>query len=235
MYVIIDKSLPELAEAVKEEIRTLYPDDLILPDGPWQGTTYLPGHGLHYVELDEAPTDPSSASLERRLTDLRMALAGVRFWHNGFEDKLSPIYAGKPSDAKAIVRDAIFAEGKAKYLQSFPGVEYFGRTYISPRTVLLVDSPEAVELVVKTLPAGDALSPWSNTALVFAKDLRSLRRFVDDHADSVNFLAYDRTNINRLKKIGIDFGVIEKPIDSPYYGIKIRSTSAMMRAEVTAD
>lgn len=225
MYIIIDDTLPDLATEVAEEIRRTRPNELVFEGSRW--ASYRPGIGTNVVERREAPTVASSTTLSGRLEDNMLSSKGVRFWHNGFEDKLSPTYAGKPTTVEAILREAAYAEMRAEYLQSF-GVQYLGRSYVAPRNVVLVDSEEDYRTILKNLPTGDDLAPWSSTAFVAAPNLRTLRKFVDDHFDT-NFLAYSTKDKNRLKKIGVDVGELPKPTDEPAYGVRVRSTASLMR------
>lgn len=231
MYILIDENLPELAEEVRAEVLKKRPNDLVLPT--WIGG-YKPEDRVSVVEPVSHISASSHTAIERHDL-LNLASLGVRYWHDGDGDPLNPTYAGKPESAQKIVVDAAYAEMRAAYVRSF-GVTYLGRTYVAPRTVILVDSeslwPEEgsdAEKILKNIPVGkEGLSPWSSFGLASAPDLRRLRKFVDDHWDT-NFLAYSTKDKNRLKKIGVPFGEISKPVDEPGYGIEIRSVAALQR------
>lgn len=231
MFIFIDESLPDLVEEVREEVLKTRPNEKVVISGA--SLNYQPGTGLTHI--NRSTSWPAGSALERYHL-LSLASHGVRLWHNT-EDPLNPIYAGKPESAEKIVVDAAYSEMRAAYLNSF-GVRYVGRSYAAPRTVILVDSdhpflyPEEgsdVEKILRNLPVGSSeRSPWSSFALASAPDLRKLRKFVDDHWDT-NFLAYTTKDKNRLKKIGVEFGEIDKPVDTPAYGVHIRSVTALLR------
>lgn len=227
MYIRIDSSLPGLANDLVRGIREYRPDEMVILEEPGSpAVPYYPGEGASVVHLSEAPNH-SSKDYHTRLGLLNHATLGMRDWFVDFEDALSPTFAGHPESVEKIIKDAAYAEQRAVYFHSF-GVGYAGRTYVSPRSVLLVDSMEDYVTVLKNLPAGDKLSPWSNLGFVTVPNLRALRKFVDDHFDT-NFLAYSTKDKNRLKKLGVDFGEVSKPEDTHQYGVTVRSTAALMR------
>jgi hypothetical protein len=231
MYILIDEKLPDLAEKVREEVRRVRPDETIVTDPSGH---YEPGSGVTVVDTRPAFFLGNTSTAFGRFDVLHRASRGVRFWGED-GDSLNPLYAGNPESAEKIVVDAAYAEMRAKYLDSF-NIPYLGRSYVAPRTVILVDSDNLfcdrgsdVEKILGTLPRGkEGLSAWSSFALASAPDLRKLRKFTDDHFD-VNFLAYSTKDKNRLKKLGIEFGEIDKPVDEAAYGVHVRSVAALLR------
>jgi hypothetical protein len=162
----------------------------------------------------------------------------------------TPTLAGTITQTDAgldkVITDAVFAEGRAEYFQSF-GVNYIGRTFGDPRTAVLVDykkdkthnpsNDPIMKDLLASLPedawASSEPHDWTTFGIISTSNVDRLEAFTDFLSET-NILAYSTGSIAKLNFIGRDFGHIGTPRSDKKYGLDIREKASRMQAPVSS-
>lgn len=249
MYIHLGTTDASLVQAVYAGIKAERPEDVILTKteeilehnySPHSGTHVL-SHGTDLTFEDVA--------LERWY-HMYLASRGARFWSTSPEDPRTPTHAGEIINTEVglrkIITDAVFAEHRASFFQSF-GVNYIGRTYSDPRTAVLVDykkdkthnssNDPLIKALLTSLPEDQWVSSephdWSTFGIISTSNVDRLEDFMDMLSET-NILAYSTGSIAKLNFIGRDFGQIGTPRPDKKYGLEIREKASRMKAPVSA-
>jgi hypothetical protein len=191
-------------------------------------TDYEPGGPFHVVDIHN---DLKSLS---RWEQLVWATRGVRAFSNDFDED-SPIYAGmvpEPSKVRRAYVDASNAETRAVHMATY-GVNYIGRTKLSPRNVFVLDNKKGNPLhdpsLDATLEALYASLPddwWGSCAFVSSGNVERLEAFLtSDDMFSVIPLGYTTGAFSKLKFMGLDYVQAGVPKNDPAYGITVRDAA----------
>lgn len=242
MFINIESATPKLVDSVYRKIKSQFPGDEIVTE-PLKLPGYKAGEGVHVVATTSMKDLKFGSVADERWAHLWLASQGARFWvDEGKTPSLSPIYApeikGMPDECDQIIVDAVYAETKAKYFSSF-GVNYLGRTYVDPRTIVLVDykgdkqhipaGDTFVRDILESLPEGGSpQTSWASFGIVSTGNVDKLDAFLD-HMASSNVLAYSTGAMAKLRFLGRDFGQVTQPKPDRDYGIHLRETSSRMR------
>jgi hypothetical protein len=190
---------------------------------------YVPGETDHIVDqLSEL----TWSDLSHRWDHLILASKGVRLFSNDTEKyKDSPIYAGPvPSEDKArkAIVDAFNAETRARHFSQF-GVNYIGRTKLSPRNIFVLDNKKgnpfhdpALDPTLEALYASLPDDWWGSCGFVSTSNVNRLETFLEDFQGDVIPLAYTTGAFGKLKHLGLDYVDTGIPQNSPDYGVRVR-------------
>lgn len=165
--------------------------------------------------------------------ELWLATQGDRYWS---ENRLnSPMYAGilpkNDDELRRMVVDAKYSQARANLFASF-GVNYLGRTFVDPHTVLLIDNKkdnptlnpelsEEISSVFRSMPDSD----WVNGfGIVSTSNVNNLEEFFD-YLGETDVLAYSSAAKAKLRFIGRDFAEIDVPEANESYGKMLRETA----------
>lgn len=230
MFILIDTNLKGLVPFY----------DLIneLDDKPVLAVTdldaisdYTPGGSFHVVDL------LSASNLLSRWDELVYASKGVRVWSdNGIDwgSDESPVYAGelpKPDKLRKVFVDASTAETRAIHFASF-GVNYIGRTKLSPRNIFVLDNKKgnplhdpAKDPVLESLYASLPDDWWGSCGFVSSGNPDKLGAFLDDFQGDVIPLAWTTGAFSKLKYLGLEYVEMGVPDGTPDYGVVAREAS----------
>jgi hypothetical protein len=130
-----------------------------------------------------------------------------------------------------IIRDAIYSEQRAQLFKSL-GVNYFGRTNVDPRTILVVENKKSNKnfdpRINKDAAKMLTVLPekfWQTFAVVSSGSLDKLEEFLTEVVWSASALAYGETVVARLKLRNIPFSEIKPPEVTSNYSYHIRVMS----------
>lgn len=237
--MFIKISNPDLRNAVIEAAKSAYGADRVTTDPK----NYTPGNGNVVVATyaDLGPSLPIEVRTHLRWAHLSGAAEGKRVYGPELEYlSESPMHGGDLTDPEQILRDAAYVDGRAKYLHDLK-VKYIGRTAVDPKNIVLLDHKGSdplgfdapnIAFLVASLPEGDELTPWSNTAFVAVKNVDHLADLAD-FMPGANFVAFSESAKAKLRHIGRDFAEIEDPADfsgAPLkYGIRMRAAASSLR------
>lgn len=240
MLIHLNTQDTNIVASVHLEMQRISPDSKIHTD-PDFVKHYVPGSKEHL--LTSGPVGMPDDVATYRWVHLYMASLGGRFWVDTEDEKInSPYFAGsfdKIGGLRQVAVDANFAEGRAHYFKSF-GVNYLGRVFSDPRTMVLLDnkkdkllspsSNEDIFNILSTYPesTNPEVASWGNLSLVSAGNITKLEAFLD-YLSETNVLAYTTGGFSKLKFIGRDFGEIAAPRPDPQYGLEIRNTASRMK------
>lgn len=239
MIIHLETADQLIVEAVRQEILLKSPDTTIHTDEGFV-QHYLPGSGEHILLTGKYP-EKCKTSVSR-WSDMYFAGLGGRLWTDD-EDLVRASFAGKLSTgntAKQIVIDAAYAEARAAFFQSF-GVNYLGRTFQDPRTLIVVDNKtdnpelrptisEPIHNILASFPDSDkSAKSWAALGLVSAGSTKRLEKFLD-YLSETNVLTSSKGTTAKLEKIGNrDYAQIPKPIHDAQYGLEIRNLASLLR------
>lgn len=127
-----------------------------------------------------------------------------------------------------IIKDAVYAEQMAN-VYATQGVNYFGRTFTMPRTILVLENKknnknfdprinEDARKILEVLPEGY----WNTFSVVSSGNLDVLEEFLNNFLWSTNPVAYGETVVARLKYKNVEFSEIKPPEVSDNYSYHIR-------------
>lgn len=130
-----------------------------------------------------------------------------------------------------IIKDAVYAEQRAKTFKELSS-NYLGRTFIDPRTVLVVENTKNnknydprinkdAAKMLKILPNGF----WETFSVVSSNNIDKLDEFLTEYIWSASPLAYGDTVKARLKFKNIPFSEIKPPEVTVNYSYHIRVMS----------
>lgn len=170
-----------------------------------------------------------------RWSQLEMASRGARFFTDdaSMGNKETPLYGGPApktrDDIKRIIADLNYSEGRAAYFSSY-GVNYTGRVYSDPRTLVVLDnraknkshsSQESDEYfsLYNSLPN----DWWGSCGFVSTGNVDKLGVLLENIPDVVP-MAYTEGAKAKLKYLGIDYAEIPTPPSTtdPSYGVILR-------------
>lgn len=231
-----------IVSAVRQEILLKAPDSNIHTDADFVNQ-YVPGSGEHVLLTGNYPNHGDTAA--SRWSDLRFAGLGGRLWTD-HEEPVVAAFAGKLNlghTAKQIVVDAAYAEGRAEFFQSF-GVNYLGRTYQDPRTLIVMDNKtdnpelhpsksEDLENILATFPSSEKTqNSWVALALVSVGSTKKLEKFLD-YLSETNVLTSSKGTSAKLDKIGDrDYLQIPKPEYTAQYGLEVRNLATLLKPKL---
>lgn len=244
MFISIESSDSTLLERVYTKVEGQKPLDRIITD-PIEALNfdYVPGSTTHIVTSLDIENIEFKDVASERWAHLRLASLGARFWAPANKPTTqSPIYSskalsGSSTDLDTIVVDAVYAEGKAAYVQSL-GVNYVGRTYVDPRTIVLVDykgdkthDPDRDQIVhdiLTSLPNDrKPESAWGAFGIVSTSNTDRLGDFLA-YMEETNILSYSPGGLAKLRHLGRDYGEVGQPNSDRAYGVHLRETSARL-------
>lgn len=244
MFISIESSDSTLLERVYSKVAGMKPLDRIITD-PIEALNfdYVPGSNTHIVTHLDIENIEFKDLASERWAHLRLASFGARFWIDAdIPHTPSPIYSAKnlsgaSTDLDLIIVDAEYAEGKAAYVKSL-GVNYVGRTYTTPRTIVLVDykgdkthDPERdpiINDILTSLPNDKKPeSAWGSFGIASTSNTDRLLDFMD-YMHETNILSYSPGGLAKLRHIGRDYGEVDFPHPTRDYGIHLRETSARL-------
>jgi hypothetical protein len=247
VYIHLGTADEALVQAVYAGIKAERPEDIILTKTEEiLEHSYSTHSGTHVLSHGAGLTFEDIA-LERWY-HMYLASRGARFWATTSTNPRTPTHAGEVIQTEAgvrrIVTDAIFAENRADFFQSF-GVNYIGRTYSDPRTAVLVDykkdkthnssNDPLIKALLTSLPEDSWLSQephdWGTFGIISTSNVDRLEAFMDMLSET-NILAYSTGSAAKLNFIGRDFGKIGTPRPDKKYGLDIRETASRMKAPV---
>ena len=247
MYIHLGTTDETLVRAVYARIKEEHPEDTILTaTEEILEHRYSPFSGTHVLSHGIGPSVEDLA-LERWY-HMYLASRGARFWFAEEGSPRTPTLAGTitPTDAglDKILTDALFAERRADFFQSF-GVNYIGRTFADPRTAVLVDykkdkthnpsNDPIMKDLLTSLPedkwVSDEPHDWTTFGIISTSNVDRLEAFTDFLSET-NILAYSTGSAAKLNFIGRDFGQIGVPKPDKKYGLEIRETASRMKAPV---
>lgn len=244
MFINIESSDSSLLERVYNRLSVLKPlDEIVVDTMDALAHEYNPGSTRHVVTSIDNDFLEFQDLAGERWGHLSLAAAGARFWvDESVVTSTSPIYAGKIDGSDNIVDkiiiDATYAESKAVYYKSF-GVNYVGRTFTDPRTIVLVDykgdkrhdpaSDPIIHDILSSLPdqPGVSESSWSSFGLVSCSNVDRLRDFLEC-VDETNILTYSVGGAAKLRHLGRDFGQVSQPRADRSYGLELREKSSRL-------
>lgn len=187
---------------------------------------YQPNGSFHIV--DELRPEHRS-----RWSQLRLATLGARVFSDIF-DKESPLYAGPIPEADKIRKisvDAAIAETRAVHFAS-SGVNYLGRTKLSPRNIFVLDNKKGNPLhdpskdqLLEALYGSLPDDWWGSCGFVSSGNADKLGAFLDDFQGDVIPLAWTTGAFSKLKYLGLDFVEMAVPDGTPAYGVTAREAS----------
>lgn len=188
-------------------------------------TDYSPTGSFHVVDIHNGLKDLS------RWEQLVWASLGVRAFSNDFDED-SPIYAGMVPSADKVRRaavDAANAETRAGHMAQY-GVNYIGRTKLSPRNVFILDNKKGNPLhdpsQDATLEALYASLPddwWGSCGFVSSGNIDRLQAFMwSDDMFSVIPLGYTTGSFSKMKFMGLEYVHCLMPTATPDYGVRVR-------------
>lgn len=228
MFIALDNASEDLLNEIHERVNAL--DDGKPQLRIEEFENYQPDGPFHIVDsLPMSPPEGMSTPLKRWVS-LHLATLGARV----FSDTLTeddPTFAGKLPDNDAKVRLAIVTakngQSRAEYFKSF-GVNYIGRTLLSPRNVIVLDnkkgnpthSPEddeALQNLYTSLPN----DWWGSCGFVSTGNVDKLEAFFSEFPEIVP-LAYTTGAFAKLKYCGVEYATIGVPSADPSYGITVR-------------
>jgi hypothetical protein len=232
-----------IVDAVRQEILLKSPDATIHTDQGFVHQHYLPGSGEHI--LLTGPYPEKGKTSVSRWSDLHFASLGGRLWTEDSEPVLAA-FAGKLSTgntAEQIVVDAAYAEARAAFFQSF-GVNYLGRTYQDPRTLIVVDNKldnpdlrptisEPIHNILASFPDSEKTEgSWVALGLVSVGSTKRLGKFLD-YLSETNVLTSSKGTSSKLDKIGDrDYAQIPKPVHDAQFGLEIRNLASLLKPVV---
>lgn len=195
-------------------------------------TDYTPNGDFHVVDtFDELKDYVGTSSEVSRWHQLVLASKGVRVFSNDLDED-SPIYAGTVPPLEKIRRvyvDSYNAETRAGHMGQY-GVNYIGRTKLSPRNVFILDNKKgnplhdpALDADLAALYASLPNDWWGSCGFVSSANIERLEAFLtsDDMASTIP-LGYTTGAYSKLKFMGLEFVEAGKPSSDPAYGIQIR-------------
>lgn len=169
-----------------------------------------------------------------RWFQLVLATKGVRVFSNDFDEE-SPLYAGMvptPDKARKVAVDSSNAATRAGHMATY-GVNYVGRTKLSPRNVFILDNKKGNSLhnpaQDATLAALYASLPddwWGSCGFVSSGNIERLEAFLtSDDMFSVIPLGYTTGAYSKLKFMGLEYVQAGIPTNDPKYGITVRDAA----------
>lgn len=191
-------------------------------------TDYKPDGGSHVIDTLSEAKDKFKQS---RWNDLVLASLGVRVFSNDF-DVDSPIYAGPvPSldKARRVVVDASNAESRARHYADY-GVNYIGRTKLSPRNIFVLDNKKGNPLhdpskdpVLEALYASLPDDWWGSCGFVSTSNVSRLEVFLEDFQGDVIPLAFTEGAFAKLRHLGLEFVNTGVPENTTAFGLHVRN------------
>jgi hypothetical protein len=183
-------------------------------------------HGSFHI-LDALPKDIT------RWQQLRFASLGARAFSDTL-DKESPIYASvvpkEASKLRKILVEATNAENRAGFFKEF-GVNYTGRTHLSPRNIFVLDNKGKNPLHDPAKdPLLDALYEalpedwWGSCGFVSAGNITKLEAFLESIPDTIP-LTWTTGGISKLKFFGLEYAHVGEPRKTEEYGRTVRETA----------
>jgi hypothetical protein len=197
-------------------------------------TDYTPTGDFHVVDTFDELKDYIGVSMSSEITrwqQLILASKGVRLFSNDFDED-SPIYAGMvpaPEKIRRAAVDAANAETRAGHMAQY-GVNYVGRTKLSPRNVFILDNKKGnplhdpskdatLEALYASLPA----DWWGSCGFVSSGNINKLQAFLEsDDMLSVIPIGYTTGAFSKLKFMGLEHVEALVPNGTPEYGIRLR-------------
>jgi hypothetical protein len=194
---------------------------------------YTP-HGTFHI------VDHYRSKFNSRWEQLRLGALGARVFSNDF-NKESPIFASAvPSEDKIrkVSVEGRNAEDRAGFFKEF-GVNYIGRTHITPRNVFILDNKGGNRLHDPSKdPLLDALYEalpedwWGSCGFVSAGNVNKLQAFLEAHPDTIP-LAYTSGGFAKLTFFGLDFVKLGEPTKTEAYGRKVREAANRLSYELS--
>lgn len=222
MFILIDTDLEGLVpfyDLVNEH------DDKFISDAS-DAETYRSDGDSHIIDT----LSNFRQKLSGRWDHLSYASHGVRVFSDDF-DKNSPLYAGPvPSldKARKVVVDAANADTRAVHYREY-GVNYVGRTKLSPRNIFVLDNkkgnPSHDPSLDPSLEALYASLPddwWGSCGFVSTSNVNHLGTFLEDFQGDVIPLAYTTGAFGKLRHLNYEYVDTGIPQNTPQFGIKVR-------------
>jgi hypothetical protein len=228
LFILIDTDLEGLVPFY-EFINELDDKPVLGLDDLHNGISdYEPEGSFHVVDIHK---DLKGLS---RWEQLVMASRGVRAFSNDFDED-SPIYAGMVPPAEKIRRvyvDANNAETRAGHMAKY-GVNYIGRTKLSPRNVFVLDNKKgnplhdpSLDATLEALYASLPADWWGSCGFVSSGNVDRLEAFLwSDDMRSVIPIGYTTGAYSKLKFMALEFVEALPPKNDPKYGITVRDAA----------
>lgn len=202
-----------------------------LDDKPVRGVEsiddYTPNGSFHIV-------DHYRSAFNTRWTQLRLSALGARVFSDRDFDKESPLWAGPVPESDKIRKvsvDASIAETRAVHFASF-GVNYIGRTKLSPRNIFVLDNKKGNPLhdpskdgTLESLYASLPDDWWGSCGFVSSGNPDKLCAFLDDFQGDVIPLAFTTGAFSKLKYLGLEYVEMAVPDGTAEYGVTAREAS----------
>lgn len=189
-----------------------------------------------FLSYPQVTTDEA----EDRHTALYLAGQGARYWGPSLDEN-HPVYAGDlpetPEDLDAVVVDLNYSKARKDLIDSF-GVQYTGRTYSSPKTLIILDAKrkinahdpaenEALYHFLASVPEDF----WQTAALVSSASQKKLEWFLAEHDQSIPVVTSTGTAA-KLKFAGLDYVEASLPSEtSREYGVKLRASVTLFERQ----
>jgi hypothetical protein len=185
---------------------------------------YRPNGNFHIVDTFDDLADAS------RWKQLYLATLGARAFTDRLDEN-SPIWAGPVPDLDKIRKisvDASFAEGRAGLFAGY-GVNYVGRTKLSPRNIFILDNKKGNPLhdpskdaVLEALYASLPDDWWGSCGFVSASNVDTLGDFLDSFQGDVIPLAFTTGAYAKLKYLGLSYVDTGTPRNTEEFGVHVR-------------
>lgn len=148
-----------------------------------------------------------------------------------FADEISPNSENLNKLVNHLIIDGKYAESQAKTIQAL-GVNYLGRSFIAPKTILVVENTKANKKFDPRINEDSQIllqnmfeDFWKTFAVVSSANLDRLEYFLTEYFWSANVVAYGETVKARLRLKNIPFGEIDKPYLSEKYSYQIAASA----------
>ena len=228
MFILIDTDLKGLMPFY-DYVNELDDKPVLGLDDLTNGITdYAPDGSFHVVDIH---SDLKSLT---RWEQLVWASLGVRVFSDDF-DKESPIYAGsvpEPNKVRRAAVDASNAATRAGHMATY-GVNYVGRTKLSPRNVFILDNKKGNPLhdpskdpVLEALYASLPDDWWGSCGFVSAGNIERLEAFLlSDDMRSAIPLGYTTGSFSKLRFMALEYVEAGVPNGRPEYGVTVRDAA----------
>lgn len=171
-----------------------------------------------------------------RMTDLKLAAKGARYWGPSLDEKYAT-YAGPTpvtgGDFHNVTTDLVYAANRKAYFDAF-GVQYSGSPYVSPKTFVVVDhkrnvDPQDINEDPKLKAFMGSLSDdfWGSMMIISTQSSKKLETILEENDQTIPITTSTRTSA-KVKFAGMDAVETSLPSEaSSKYGISLRASVTM--------
>ena len=183
---------------------------------------YEPNGSFHIV-------DHYRSRFDTRWEQLRLATLGAKVFSNTMSPEFPTFESTVPSEDKIRKVEVAGrnAETRAGLFKSY-GVNYLGRTHLSPRNIFVLDNKGKNPLHDPAKdPLLDALYEslpedwWGSCGFVSAGNINKLQAFLEDIPDTIP-LTWTSGGKAKLSHFGFPFATVEEPKSTENYGRTVR-------------